>query len=253
MGNPPFIGGKYKRDALGSGYFDALGKCYTELPEACDFVMYWWHKAAGNVREGKARRFGFITTNSLGQVFNRRVTAFHLSADPPLSIAFAVPDHPWVDATDGADVRIAMTVGQAGGTEGTLATVTAELPTEGTELQVVLSEQLGRINADLTIGANVASAVTLRANEGLSCPGVKLHGAGFIVTPKEAVSLGLGRIPGLEQHIRPYRHGRDIADKPRGVLVIDLFGLSEDEVRDRLPRSLSVGVGTRKAGAGHQR
>jgi len=100
VGNPPFIGGGMKRAALGSGFFDALAKCYADLPEACDFVMYWWHKAAGLVREDKARRFGFITTNSLGQVFNRRVTALHLSATPPLSLAYAVPAPPQFDDPD---------------------------------------------------------------------------------------------------------------------------------------------------------
>ncbi|GAB6125228.1 class I SAM-dependent DNA methyltransferase [Humidesulfovibrio idahonensis] len=236
VGNPPFIGGGMKRAALGSGYFDALAKCYTDLPEACDFVMYWWHKAASIVRGGKsARRFGFITTNSLGQVFNRRVTALHLAATPPLSLAFAVPDHPWVDAAGGAAVRISMTVGVPGTLDGTLASVVSETPTDGPEMHVTFAEQVGRINADLTIGADVAGAVPLTANEDLSCPGVKLHGAGFIVTPKEAAALGLGRIPGLEAHIRPYRHGRDLADKPRGVLVIDLLGLAENDVRERYP------------------
>lgn len=236
VGNPPFIGGGMKRAALGSGYFDALGKCYTALPEACDFVMYWWYKAAGIVRGGKsARRFGFITTNSLGQVFNRRVTALHFSATPPLSLAFAVPDHPWVDAAGGAAVRISMTVGVPGALDGTLASVVSEIQTDGPEMHVTFAEQVGHINADLTIGADVAGAVALTANADLSCPGVKLHGAGFIVTPEEAATLGLGRIPGLDAHIRPYRHGRDLADKPRGVLVIDLFGFAENEVRERFP------------------
>ena len=62
----------------------------------------------------------------------------------------------------------------------------------------------GPINADLTIGVDVTRANALRANEGLCSPGVKLHGAGFIVTPAQAAQLGLGRRPGLENHIRPY-------------------------------------------------
>jgi len=63
--------------------------------------MYWWDRAAGLVRRGAAQRFGFITTNSLRQTFNRRVVQRHLEAKPPLSLAFAIPDHPWVDAADG--------------------------------------------------------------------------------------------------------------------------------------------------------
>jgi hypothetical protein len=87
----------------------------------------------------------------------------------------------------------------------------------------------------LTIGPNTTAAVPLKANEGLSCPGVKLHGAGFIVTPEKARELGLGTVPGLERHIRYYRNGRDITSRPRGVMVIDLFGLTAEEVRTRFP------------------
>ncbi len=68
------------RDALGDGYAETLRRLYPEVPESADFVMYWWHKAARLVREGQARRFGFITTNSLRQTFNRRVLEAHLDA-----------------------------------------------------------------------------------------------------------------------------------------------------------------------------
>lgn len=75
----------------------------------------------------------------------------------------------------------------------------------------------------------------LKANSGISSPGVKLHGSGFIVTPDKAKELGLGVIPGLENHIKPYRNGRDIAAKSRDVMVIDLYGLSIEEVKKRYP------------------
>jgi hypothetical protein len=64
---------------------------------------------------------------------------------------------------------------------------------------------------------------------------VQLISSGFIVTPEQAAALGLGRIPGLERHIRPYRNGKDLTATPRHVLVIDLFGLSVERVRDRFP------------------
>ena len=235
VGNPPFIGAATMRRALGDGYVDAVRGTWTAVPESADFVMYWWHIAGEAVRAGQARRFGFITTNSLRQTFNRRVVQAQLEAKPPLSLAFAIPDHPWVDAADGAAVRIAMTVGAAGEGEGRLLTVTEERETQQDEVEVALRERGGRLFADLNIGADVAGARPLKANLGLSSPGVKLHGAGFIVTPNEAAQLGLGALPGLERHIRAYRNGRDLADRPRGVHVIDLFGLSADEVRAQYP------------------
>jgi hypothetical protein len=45
----------------------------------------------------------------------------------------------------------------------------------------------------------------------------------------------LGEIPGLENHIRLYRNGRDLTSIPRDVMVIDLFGLQADDVRARFP------------------
>ncbi|BCU06283.1 class I SAM-dependent DNA methyltransferase [Allochromatium tepidum] len=235
VGNPPFIGAATMRRALGDGYVEAVRRTWPEVPESADFVMYWWHIAAETVRAGRAKGFGFITTNSIRQTFNRRVIQAQLQAKPPLALAFAIPDHPWVDAADGAQVRIAMTVGVAGEYEGRLLQVREELGSDRDGVQVELLERSGRIFADLKIGANVAGAVPLRANLGLSSPGVKLHGAGFIITPEEARQLGLGAIDGLERHIRAYRNGRDLADKPRGVMVIDLFGLTADEVRERFP------------------
>ncbi len=235
LGNPPFIGNKRMRVALGDGYADALRTAWPEVPESADFVMYWWHKAAETVRTGQAERFGLITTNSLTMIFNRRVIEAHRSANPPLSLAFAVPDHPWVDSADGAAVRISMSVGVRGTIEGKLLTVTQERQAESGEVGVELVTRQGVIHADLKVGANVASAQRLQANDRLSNRGVIPHGAGFIVTPQQAQALGLGTVPGLELHIRAYRNGRDLTGTPRGVMVIDLFGLQAEDVRQRFP------------------
>jgi hypothetical protein len=118
---------------------------------------------------------------------------------------------------------------------GRLLTVTSEQTGDYGEVAVTLSEKVGLIHADLSVGANVTSAVALLANGGVSSPGVKLHGAGFIVTPDEASALGSGTVPGLERHIRDYRNGRDLTDAPRGVKVIDAFGLTAEQLREQYP------------------
>ena len=92
-----------------------------------------------------------------------------------------------------------MTVGVKGRERpGRLLEVVAERPAQDGEAEVELRERVGRIHADLRIGADLTRALPLRANEGLCSPGVKLHGTGFIVTPEQAKALGLGRVPGLE-------------------------------------------------------
>ncbi len=237
VGNPPFLGGKDIRGTLGDDYTEALWKAYPDVPNSADLVMYFWHRAAEAVREGRSERLGYITTNSMRQTFNRRVVEHHMSAKPPLSLIFAVPDHPWVDESGSADVRIAMTVGSVEDEtiEGVLALVTQETKSDEIGRDVEVAEETGLIRADLRLGADVAGAMPLKANEDMSSPGVKLHGSGFIVKPEQAAKLGLGRIDGVEQHIRPYLNGRDLVQKSRGVMVIDLFGLMSDEVRDRFP------------------
>ncbi|MHB8764596.1 MAG: class I SAM-dependent DNA methyltransferase, partial [Deferrisomatales bacterium] len=235
VGNPPFIGNSRMRQALGDGYTEALRRVHADVPDSVDFVLYWWNQAAELTRAGALRRFGLITTNSLRQVFARRVLARHLEAPEPLSLVFAIPDHPWVDSADGADVRIAMTVAEAGARAGTLREVLKESSGDSGESAVSLSERNGNIAHSLTIGGDFDAALTLRSNEGLATRGVALHGAGFLVTPGEAHQLGLGRLTGLEDHIRPYLNGRDLNQRPRGVMVIDLHGLAAEDVRDRYP------------------
>ncbi len=238
VGNPPFIGGKDMRSKLGDTYTEALWGVHSHMNDSADFVMYWWDRAAEILtRKGtKLRRFGLVTTNSITQVFQRRVVERHLTAKTPLSLVMAIGDHPWTKATkDSAAVRIAMTVAEAGTHEGLLFDVTREAGLDTDDPVVELREVKGRINADLTVGVDVTQAAAMKANDGICSPGVKLHGSGFIVTPSEAAHLGLGKRPGLEKHIRQYRNGRDLTNTPRGVMVIDLFGLDEAQVRWEFP------------------
>lgn len=99
---------------------------------------------------------------------------------------FAIPDHPWVDSADGAAVRIAMTVGAAGDRLGVLQTATAEREGVSDAVDVCFDQRTGKLFADLRMGANVAAALSLRANSGVSGMGVVLHGAGFILSPEQA-------------------------------------------------------------------
>jgi hypothetical protein len=56
-----------------------------------------------------------------------------------------------------------------------------------------------------------------------------LAGSGFIITPDDAAQLD------ADAPIKDYRNGRDLTDRPRGVKLIDLFGLTAEEVRSRYP------------------
>jgi hypothetical protein len=235
VGNPPFIGGWKIRSALGDGYVHALWSTYPEMPEKADFVMYWWNKAAEKVRAGDIRRFGLITTNSITQVFQRRILSRHLEAGAAL--LFAIPDHPWVDSADGAAVRVAMTtVGPRNGA-GNLLLVKEERSSGGDTPDLKFAASTGVINADLTIGANVTSAQPLRSNDALTSPGVQLYGDGFIASADITATWGreaaTARAAGT---LRSYINGRDLLQVSRQVEVIDFFGLDETQARRNYPQ-----------------
>ncbi|MEO8811924.1 MAG: DNA methyltransferase, partial [Caulobacteraceae bacterium] len=152
VGNPPFTGGKDIRAEQGDAYVAALWSVHPKVDEASDLVMYWWDRAADILtRKGtKLRRFGLVTTNSITQVFQRRTLARWIGATnpnkQPLSLVFAVDDHPWTRATKGAAaVRIAMTVARAGSHDGVLATVEREVALDTDQPVVELKLTPGRI------------------------------------------------------------------------------------------------------------
>jgi hypothetical protein len=95
VGNPPFVGGKDIRARMGGAYAQALWKAHKHMNESADFVMYWWDRSAEILLKPKSglKRFGFVTTNSISQVFQRRVMEPHLNAKKPLSLVMAVADH----------------------------------------------------------------------------------------------------------------------------------------------------------------
>jgi hypothetical protein len=239
VGNPPFAGkGGIMRAALGDDYVEALWAANPHMNESADFVMYWWDRAAELLTRNVTRliRFGLVTTNSVTQLFNRRVLERHLRGSPPASLVMAIPDHPWTKATrDAAAVRIAMTVVVAGELKGRLFEVTKEEGLDTDEPKIERCEKIGRVNTDLTIGADVSRAIALEANDGLSCNGMMLAGGGFILTPQMVAELR--RREGKEgaEVIRPYINGGDLVRVYRPKFVIDLFGRTAEGVRAEFP------------------
>lgn len=247
VGNPPFIGNKRMRDALGDGYVEALRGAYPKMPQSADLVMFWWEKAALAARAWKpatdksraksTRRFGFITTNSLSMAFNRKVLEPHL-ADPkmPLSLVFAIPDHPWVDAGDGAAVRIAMTVAERGNAPGRLSTVTDERKgeKEAEGRPVTLSLEKGKIFANLRIGADLSASKKLKSNCDLGYMGVIPHGEGMVVSKE--IAKKISPFPDLPNSVlRPYCNGKELIDGQLSRFVIDAFPMTEAELLKKAP------------------
>ena len=230
VGNPPFIGNKRMRDRLGDGYVEALFKSW-HVPQSVDFVMYWWEIAALALRAQEVRSFGFITTNSLTQTFNRQVLSKHLTGDGGVHIAFAISDHPWVDEHGSAAVRVAMSVAALGNAMGKLLTVENETGIAGYEK---FRTSIGVVGANLTVSADLLGTVRLSSNYGLASLGATLIGQGFVLNADERQAL-IDLDPSSEKIIRPYMSGRDLTSGDRALYVIDTYDLSEAELKARYP------------------
>lgn len=223
IGNPPFLGKLKQREALGDGYVDALRRTYPELPDAADLVMYWWHKAAIEVAEGRTLRAGLITTKAITHATNRAIVA--AAAERGARVTWAIADHYWNDGADDARVRVAMTVIARDPAEATLVEVDGEA-------NVVSVRRGPRLNDDLSIHADVAGAARrpLLANEGISSLGFLLAGSGFQLEEAEARRL-LAADTRHAALIHPLRSGKDVTDRPRPIWVIDFGIMSEDEAK----------------------
>lgn len=240
VGNPPFIGkGATMRAALGDGYIAALKKANARVAGSADFVMQWWDRAAELLirRKTPLRRFGLVTTNSITQSFSRRVIEKALLAKNSVSIIYAIPDHPWTKASrDAAAVRIAMTVAEPGVSTGRLLRTGRETDIDTDSPHIELFERNGRINADLSVGADATTAGSLQANAGLSCNGVMLAGEGFVVGRSLAERLiSADRSLGFGVAVHSHIGGSELTQHRRDEFVIDFFGLSQTQARRRFP------------------
>ncbi len=241
VGNPPFIGNKRMGAIYSEEYLAALRAQHSML-DAVDLVMIWWMIAAdiASAKESVLKRFGFVTTNSISQTFNRRVVEHFTGEKGKLYIRHCFPDHPWTKATkDTAAVRIAMTVVEKGSDEGELHEVVSERGLDEENPEILFSRKRGIINSDLSIGPNVANAGSLRANEGLSHQGVILVGEGFRLSHKDLAQLGLNPEK-LPAEIKRYLIGRDLVQRSEERFVIDLYGYSAEQARRQLPKIFQI-------------
>ncbi|EBA05978.1 class I SAM-dependent DNA methyltransferase [Sagittula stellata] len=229
VGNPPFIGARKIKSALSEEYVETLRAVYQNVPNTVDFVMYWWAKAAEAVKHKSARRFGLITTNSITQDYSRKLVDKNISGGKPkLNLVFATTNHPWVDSSDGASVRIAMTVAS-----GRKIKKPRILENAGTEDQK--EKSVDRINSRLADVPDFSELQPLRSNYRMCFQGVVPAGDGFKLGSSEKDALEMRLSEKEKAKIKRYYIGKDIIDRPRHQSIIDLFGVDLEELKRDYP------------------
>ena len=97
VGNPPFIGGKDLRGRLGVEVARGVMGCASghERVRGLRDVLVGSRRRVVNAPGTVLRRFGIVTTNSITQVFQRRVIERHLQAKYPVSIGHGDSRSSW--------------------------------------------------------------------------------------------------------------------------------------------------------------
>jgi len=238
VGNPPYLGVRTIKQALGNSYVDTLRSVYKSVPDTCDYVMYWWHKGAVATENTSTIRFGFITTNSITQQYSNILIKQHIDIPKGVAVIFAIAQHPWVDSADGAAVDVAMTVGASQLTvpgSARLGFVTAHTQSESGEDEVTIEEIAGpKIGPKLEFDFGGHAERPLQANKNICFQGVVPAGDGFKLSQDELSSLGY-KPTALPTTIKPYIIGKDLVQKPSTRFIIDFFGMTEEEARKNWP------------------
>ena len=208
IGNPPFLGRGGLRGTLGDDYTNSLYNIYDDrLPRTSDICCYWFEKARDSIELGNSQRAGLLATQGVRGKDNRTVLErIKQSGD----IFMAYPDREWM--LDGAAVHISI-VGFDNGSE-------TERVFDGHVVE-------RGINSNLTVGADLSSALRLTENVGLSFEGPSPK-APFDISPELAARMlsepiNVNGRPNSDV-VRPVLNARDVTQRARGVYTID-FGM----------------------------
>ncbi len=205
VGNPPFLGGKLIRKAVGDEKIERMREVWHPLISGnSDLCTYWHEQARRQVADGKTRRAGLLATTSITQQVNLPVLERIAESG---AIFSARRNEPW--APDGAAVRIAI-VAQDDGTE-------SELTLDG--------EPVNQINPDLTQEAYMGGARRLKENAAYSYRG-GIRAGPFDIPYDDGMRM-LNAPPNVNGRpnsdvVFPLLIGRDLAQRWSERFVVDL-------------------------------
>lgn len=162
IGNPPFLGGKYMRAALGDEYIDKVFQRFPDIKDV-DFCAYWFRLANNHL--GEKGRAGLVGTNSISQG-KSRIAALDYITQNNGYIHEAVSTQPWSGA---AKVHVS------------IVNWCKEKPQNYYLDNVIISQ----INSSLQATIDVSKAVRLKANLNKCFQGITPVGTGFIITEQQ--------------------------------------------------------------------
>jgi SAM-dependent methyltransferase len=216
IGNPPFLGGKHTRIALGDEYMDKVFARFGDVKDSVDFCCYWFRIAHDNL--GENDRAGLVGTNSISQNKSRLASLEYICKNGGY-IGDAISTQPW---SGEAKVHVSI----------------VNWSLQKPENYYLDKKEVARINSSLTDAVDVTSAVKLKVNKNMCFQGVIPVGKGFIVTEEE-VNKWIELEPKNRDVLKLFSMGANLAKNPHGKpdrWIIDLNDMSlEDASNYPLP------------------
>ena len=206
IGNPPFLGNRLLRRALGHEYTEALFRVFGDrIPHASDFCCYWHEKARAMVAASRCQRVGLLATQGIRGGASRRVIE-RIKETGDLFLAYS--DEPWI--LEGANVHISF-LGYDAGKE---------------HVRTLNGTPVVTINSNLTAGIDLTKAHRLVENTGIAFY-ADVKGGPFDINRDQADVLLASPNPDARRNsevVRPWINGSDVTGRPRDMWIID-FGV----------------------------
>ena len=211
IGNPPFMGSKKMRSALGDEYVNSLFTCFPESRIA-DLVTYWYRVALRVLRKGE--HCGFVSTNSIAQNESRQ-GSIDLIISSGGTLVDCWKSYPWPGEA-AVHVSIVNWIQDKYGGEKFLESV-----------------QVGTITPALTDKTDTTNAVRLEENLGLCFQGVVPGNIEFVLDERQRSEI-IANDPKSSKVIKPFLIGADInrnIDQSPSRFVIDFGNMSLEEAK----------------------
>ena len=219
IGNPPFLGDRKIRAALGGSYVEWLKQEFGV--GVVDFAAYWFRRAADHLKPGQ--RAGLVSTNTLRENKHRLASVDYVVQRGGV-ITDAVSSEKW---PGDAKVHVSLTNW-------------VQSPVEPPTTFMLDGGEVDGITTQLRPGQTVWEPRALSWNRGRSFIGCQPTGDGFLLDLVSASRLS--EDPRNDGRVRPYVTGQDIADEPNqgpSRHVID-FGTMPLEAAAQSPALLDI-------------
>ncbi|WP_414542490.1 DNA methyltransferase [Nostoc sp. CCY0012] len=216
IGNPPFLGGKHIRTALGDEYINKVFRRFPDVKDSVDFCAYWFRLAHEHIDE--KGRVGLVATNSVSQG-KSRVAALDYITQNDGYIHEAVSTQPW---SGEAKVHVSI----------------VNWCKDKPEKYYLDNQIVSQINSALKFSVDVSQAVRLKANLNKCFQGVIPVGEGFIVTEQQ-VSDWIKADSKNKEVLKLFSMGANLAKNTHGKperWIIDFNDMSIEDASDyKLP------------------